>query len=136
MNNFKAKLAQFMYGRYGSDQLNNALMVAYFILIVTNTFIRSTIMGSLIWIIPIYIVFRMFSKNVYKRHNENIKFMKVWKRLKAKISLTIRKLKEIKTHRYRKCSHCKAMLHLPRRTGKNIVKCPRCHKEFEVHILW
>jgi len=135
MRNIKNKLAHFMYGRYGTDQLYTALIVAYFILIVVNSFISSKIISFFMSAILIWIIFRILSRNVYKRQMENEKFMKIWKPAKAKGSLELRRIKEIKTHRFRKCPHCKKVLRLPRMRGKHTVKCPRCNKEFELRIL-
>ena len=135
MGNFKNKLAHFMYGRYGTDQLYIALIVVYFGLIVANAFIGSAIISILMLGVLIFIIFRTLSRNVYKRRMENEKFMKIWKPARAKGSLEIRRIKEIKTHRFRKCPHCKKVLRLPRMRGKHTVKCPCCNKEFELRIL-
>lgn len=135
MGKFKNKLTQFMYGRYGTDQLYNALIVAYFVLIVANAFISSVIISIFMSAILIWTIFRTLSRNIYKRRMENVKFMKIWNRVKSKVSLIIRRIKEIKTHRFRKCPHCKKVLRLPRRRGKHTVKCPCCNKEFELRIL-
>ncbi|MPQ31461.1 hypothetical protein E4V42_08415 [Clostridium estertheticum] len=135
MGNFKNKLAQFMYGRYGTDQLYLALIALYFVLIVVNAFINSTIIRGIMFAILILIVFRALSRNVYKRNLENEKFMKFFKPIKSKGSFEIRRIKEIKTHRFRKCPHCKKMLRLKRLRGKHTVKCPSCNKEFELRIL-
>ena len=134
MGNFKEKLTRFMGGRYGTDQLYYALIVVCLVLMIANTFIHSAIIGTLVWAILILSIFRSFSRNVSKRRIENEGFMKLWNPVKAKCSMTIRRLKEVKTHRFRKCPHCKAELRLPRRTGKHTVKCPCCHNEFELHI--
>ena len=134
MGNFKNKLAQFMYGRYGTDQLYTALILAYFLLLVANTFIRSAIISGLMSVVLIFMIFRVFSRNTYKRSMENEKFMKIFKPVKVKSSLELRKIKEIKTHRFRKCPYCKKMLRLKRVRGKHTVKCPSCNKEFEVRI--
>ncbi|MFT5871461.1 MAG: hypothetical protein ACI8WT_000381 [Clostridium sp.] len=136
MRNIKNKLAHFMYGRYGTDQLYIALMGAYFTLIVANSFINSKIISSLMSAVLIWIIFRAFSRNIDKRRLENKRFMKIWNPARAKISLPIRRVKEIKTRRFRKCPHCKTVLRLPRKTGKHTVKCPTCNKEFELRILW
>ena len=135
MGKFKNKLTQFMYGRYGTDQLYNALIVACFVLIVANAFISSAIISIFMSAVLIWIMFRTLSRNIYKRRMENAKFMKIWNLVKSKVSLSIRRIKEIKTHRFRKCPHCKKVLRLPRRTGKHTVKCPCCNKEFELRIL-
>ncbi|MCB2313344.1 hypothetical protein LGL55_19665 [Clostridium tagluense] len=135
MGNLKNKLAQFMYGRYGTDQLYNALIVVYFVLIVANAFISSAIIRILMSTVLIWTIFRALSRNVYKRRMENEKFMKIWKPVKGSGSLMIRRIKEIKTHRFRKCPHCKKVLRLRRTRGKHTVKCPCCNKDFELQIL-
>ncbi len=134
--NFKDRLVHFMSGRYGIDQLYYALLVAYFVLFIVNLFVRSPIISILMWVIITIAAIRVFSRNMYKRRMENEKFMKLWNGVKAKFSLTIRRIKEIKTHRFRKCPHCKAMLRLSRKKGKHTVHCPRCHKDFEQRTLW
>ena len=140
MGNFKDKLARFMYGRYGTDQLYNALNVLCLVLIVFNFFIHSTILTTIIslslFAVLTFMIFRTLSKNIYKRRSENEKFLKLWRPFKAKSSFTIRRVKEIKTHRFRRCPHCKKVLRLPRRTGKHTVNCPCCHKDFELNILF
>lgn len=135
MGNFKNKLAQFMYGRYGTDQLYLALIVAYLVLLVANSFISSAIISGFMSVILILIIFRALSRNIYKRSRENEKFMKFFKPIKGSGALQIRRIKEIKTHRFRKCPHCKKVLRLKRVRGKHTVKCPSCNKEFEVRIL-
>ncbi|MBU3186305.1 hypothetical protein LL033_00205 [Clostridium estertheticum] len=135
MGNFKNKLAQFMYGRYGTDQLYIALIALYFVLVIVNAFISSAIISVLMFAILILIVFRTLSRNIYKRNMENEKFMKFFKPIKSKGSFELRRIKEIKTHRFRKCPHCKKMLRLKRLRGKHTVKCPSCNKEFELRIL-
>jgi hypothetical protein len=135
MRNFKDKLAHFMYGRYGIDQLYYALLVVYFVLMFVNSFVNSPIISTLIWIVLIGMIFRTFSRNIYRRSIENQKFMKIWNPLKSKGSLSTRRIKEIKTHRFRNCPNCKKALRLPRKTGKHTVKCPCCHNEFKIRIL-
>lgn len=136
MNNFKARLAQFMSGRYGIDQLYHGMLVVYLILILANTFIRSAILDLLVWTMLFWMFFRVFSKNIYKRQLENTKFLKLMNPIKVKASVTMRRLKEINTHRFRKCPYCQRMLRLPRKIGKHTVECPCCHNEFKLRIWW
>lgn len=136
MGNFREKLARFMYGRYGIDQLYYALMVAYFALLIVNSFISSNIISIFMWAVLILMFYRTFSRNIYKRRLENQKFLKIWHPVKTKGSLTLRIIKEIKTHRFRKCPHCQKVLRLPRKTGKHTVECPSCHKDFALRIMW
>ncbi len=135
MEKFKYKLARFMYGRYGADQLYYALIVMCVILAIVNDITKSVIINVLSIALLIWTVFRVLSRNIYKRRAENEIFMKVWNPIKPKFSLALCRIKEIKTHRYRKCPHCKKVLRLPRKTGKHAVECPCCHNEFQVKVL-
>ncbi|PYG85739.1 hypothetical protein LY28_03158 [Ruminiclostridium sufflavum DSM 19573] len=134
MGNFKYKLSRFMYGRYGQDQLYYAFIIMGFILIIFNMFIKSVVISVALWLILILATLRAFSKNLYRRRIENERFMKIWSPVKAKGLLTLRRISEIKTHRFRKCPSCKKVLRLPRRRGKHTVNCPCCHNDFKMHI--
>ncbi len=135
MGKFKEKLISFMYGRYGADQLYYAMLILSLVIMFVNTIIRLFVLDILVWIILILMIYRTFSRNIYKRQLENQKFLKLWKPIKSKFSLFFVRVKEIRTNRYRKCPHCKAMLRLPRKTGNHAVNCPRCHKDFDVKII-
>lgn len=140
----RERIARFMYGRYGfgygaGDKLNYFLLVVYMILSVVNVFVSNravsyaiTLLGSLTLVA---IFFRMFSKNIYKRQAENNKFIRIWNKIKSFFKLNFIKIKEIKTHRYKKCPSCRAQLRLPRKTGHHSVVCPACKKRFDVHIV-
>ncbi len=136
MGNFREKLIRFMYGRYGTDQLYYVTTIFCFVLMLVNAFIQSDIISLLVWIILVWMIFRTFSRNISRRSMENQRFLKLWNPIKRKASLTIQRFKEIKTHRYRKCPQCKAVLRLPRRTGRHTVECPSCRHEFHVHVRW
>jgi uncharacterized C2H2 Zn-finger protein len=125
-----------MYGRYGADQLYIALFVLYFVVLVINMFTRSWIVDVLMWAILVWLIFRTFSRNIYKRQRENEIFLKFWNPIQSEFSLFFRRIREIRTHRFRKCPHCKAVLRLPRKRGKNTVRCPRCQTRFQVRVFF
>ena len=135
---FKNWLFRFMYGRYGIDKLGNVLLVIYGVIVVSHT-VLTLVMGlvkpefNMLWIdlsiyavsavLLFFIIFRMFSRNVVKRRKENDKFCGffiLWKN----------KFRDRKTHVYRKCPSCKAVLRLPKAKGKHSVICPRCKNRF------
>ena len=132
MNGFKDKLINFFRQRYGIDELYKFLLTMFIIIWVLNIFIRSTILYWLNLLICFFIIYRMFSKNVYKRQKENIKFLRIKDKLKGKVKLSRRKWKDRKTHIYRKCPNCKAEIRLPKKKGKHVCTCPNCKKEFNV----
>lgn len=134
--NFRNKVAQFMFGRYGNDKLNIALLVLYFILMVVNLFVRTFILNILELLVVLAIFYRMLSRDIPRRRAENAKFEKQYNKVKPFFVRTGNRVKEIKTHRYRKCPHCKVFLRLPRKVGKHNVVCPRCKTRFAVRVLF
>ena len=123
-----------MYGRYGNDQLNNALLVLYLILAVVDIFVPTFAISILMVAIIITVFVRMLSRNVYRRRTENEKFLKVWRPISSWIKFQRDKFRDRKTHAYRKCPDCKAILRLPRKPGSHTVSCPKCKKRFDVKI--
>ena len=124
-----------MYGRYGSDTLNKVLLVIYVIEVIMITVLSLFVNPTPLWMSLAYfalslllifvIFFRMFSRNIQKRRRENDKFCGFFK-------LRRNKFRDRKTHVYKKCPHCKAVLRLPKAKGKHTVICPRCKNRFTV----
>ena len=126
----KEKLIRFMQGRYGIDKLNNHLLVFVIVLFILNMFINQPailILGYILWFIVIY---RMFSKQIYKRYNENTKYTQLIKPITQFFNLQNKRLHD-RQHKYFRCPHCKQMVRLPKGKGKIIVTCPQCHERFE-----
>ena len=88
MNKFQNALYRFMSGRYGSDQLNNFLLIFALILLILNLFvIRNPYLATIIWIILIINIFRTYSRNIYKRRAENDKFLSLIQPVKKRIKM-------------------------------------------------
>lgn len=142
-NNFKRKIASFFVGRYGNDQLNRFLLIVCAILCVINAFFFSPAAYAVELATLVWCVFRMTSRNFTARHRENDTFLllsapvtKFWKkRIVPFFRLCKNRFRDRKTHVYRVCPHCGAVLRLPRRKGKHSVCCPACKKSFNVRIF-
>lgn len=154
MNNFRMRYAEFMRGRNGTDELYIAAIAVYLLLIVINVFVRSRILSAVAWIIFILAMFRFFSKDTYRRQAENQKFLQIVERfknfsfkrdpyevkpkkkskLKKKIDALKMRFRDRKTHVFKKCPSCSAVIRLPKRKGEHTVCCPRCSKDFNVKI--
>ena len=132
MGNLRNRLIRFMYG---IDKLYYGLVILSFVILVINAFVHSSILNVITWFILIIMIYRVLSKNIYKRRKENEVFIKGWSWVKSKILLSIRRIKEARTHRYHRCPHCKAMLRLPRKRGKHTVQCPRCKEDFKIRVI-
>ena len=117
---------RFMIGRYGSDQLSMALMGVWVLISILSRFIRNPIMNVFYMIMPIIIFYRIFSKNISKRHEENIKFLNLWNPIKYKVKNKVQRVKDLKYYRYYKCPNCRQTLRVPRGKGRISITCPKC----------
>ena len=131
---FTDKLIRFMYGRNGNDKLNSALFWVYFAVLLINILLKSVILWIVELILAALYLFRFLSRNIYRRQKENRAFLKVWNKFSGFFKLQKNKFRDRKTHVYRKCDHCRAVLRLPKKKGKHTVRCPQCGKTFGVKI--
>ena len=131
---FRERIARYMMGRYGIDRLYYFLMAVCFILIVINLFLNSLLISLLESALIIYAFYRVMSRNIYKRQQENEKFIKLADRPKKFINLQKCKKRDKGTHVYRKCPSCKNNLRLPKEKGEHTVVCPCCKHRFNVKI--
>ena len=122
-----------MYGRYGTDTLSKVILGVYFAFVlictIVSIFVRSIWFSLFYYVVAsalvVWMFSRMFSKNIVARKRENDKFCGFFR-------LRRNKFRDRKTHVYRKCPACKAVLRLPKAKGKHFVVCPRCKNRFEV----
>ena len=117
--NFIYKFRNFMYGRYGTDELSKFLFKIYVLLLIVNLFVKLNIIFYIELFILLIILLRYFSKNIYRRGKENKAFLNI----KNKILFSY---KEDKV--YKRCHKCKTRLKLPlpNKIGIKRVKCPEC----------
>ena len=83
----KERLFQFMQGRYGVDQLNNVLIIISIICFIINMFVGNIVIGILAYLLWFIVIFRMLSKNIYIRNQENEKFLNYIKPITTYIKL-------------------------------------------------
>ncbi len=122
-------LQKFMYGRYGYDDLYKFLFKFYIVLFIINLFIRNNILVIVEFITIIVMFYRFFSKNIYKRSNENQKFIEIKNKMLKPFD-NIKRNRKDKNHIYKKCHKCKTILKLPlpMKRGFKHAKCPECGK--------
>lgn len=128
------RLRNFMQGRYGSDQLNMALVMAVLLLSLINVFAHSLVIFILEMLIMAFAVYRMLSRRIQTRLRENKAFLSGWGKVKQFFTRLKTRRKDRKTHVYMKCPACKAQLRLKRVKGEHGVKCPKCGADFRVKI--
>ena len=115
-------LRNFMVGRYGTDKLNMVILSAGLVVCLVSTFIDSAKVNLLLTAVSyglmIWALYRSFSRNTYKRFQENRKFLQLIDRVKDR------------EHRYFDCPKCRQMVRVPRGKGKISITCPRCREKF------
>lgn len=130
---------RFMYGRYGVDHLNNAIMIVALAFGISTWFVSgiADAVLSLIQMLLLALWFmRAFSRNIYKRREENNRFLLLWGKLKQRfkgVSAFFSRLADRK-HKYFKCEKCKSRLRVPRGRGNITVTCPRCKHKFDKKV--
>ena len=125
INNFQ----RFMYGRYGIDDLHKFLFRIYFVLFMFDIFLNNLILSISCLSIFVFMIYRVFSKNIYKRRKENKLFLKI-KKVVLKPFFNIKRNIQDKDHIYKKCHKCGTTLrlNLPSSRGIKKAKCPECKK--------
>ena len=122
MNRFKQWLQQFMSGRYGTDKLNMYILGLGLILCLLSMLIPVPMVDLLLttgsYGLMFYALFRCFSRNTYKRYQENRRFLMLLDRIKDR------------EHRYFECPRCRQPVRVPRGKGKILITCPKCQEKF------
>lgn len=128
--NWRDKLNKFMIGRYGSDSFSKALLTVAVILYFINIFVQHEVLTSLALLLLLYCYYRMFSRNVYKRANENQQFLYKTQKLRSSLDKYKRQFKDAKTHHIYRCPNCKQKIRVPRGRGRISIHCPKCNTDF------
>ncbi len=130
VKSMKEKIQRFMIGRYGADELSKAQSVVVMILLILSLFGRLGILYWLALALMIYSVWRMFSKNVSKRYEENQKYLNYRYKAAVKIDRMKKHFAQRKIYRFYKCPQCKQKVRVPKGRGKICITCPKCRTEF------
>lgn len=127
-------MARLMYGRNGMDQLGLATVWGCLILDLAAALAgRASLLASAIlyyasMALWVWVIFRMFSKNLYRRRAENSRWMSFWWKLKSGNS-GARARRADKEHKYFTCKNCKTICRVPVGKGKIVITCPKCGAE-------
>ena len=118
---FLDMLRRFMAGRYGHDRLNLTMLVVGCVLCFVQMLVPAGIGFVLTFVseaLLLLSLLRCFSRNTYKRYNENRKFLLMVDRIKDR------------AHRYYSCPKRRQTGRGPRGKGKIAIICPKCREKF------
>mgnify|MGYP002767633448 FL=1 len=76
------------------------------------------------------VYFRMFSRNIPARSQENAKYYYLRTQLQKRMNQYKTRWAQRKFYHYYRCPHCHQQLRVPRGRGKIEITCPKCHTEF------
>lgn len=119
-------LIRLMEGRHGVDYYSRFLSIAACILLVLSIFLDST----LLWVAALFLLilsyFRIFSKNEYKRAEENRRYLTLRSRVTSKFYSWKQRRSQGKDYRFFSCPDCHAKVRVPKGKGKIQITCPKC----------
>lgn len=122
MGKIKSAFYRFMKGRYGTDKLNTVILTTGVIICLISMFVPvgwpSFVLALASYTCLFTTLFRCFSRNTYKRYQENRKFL-----------FMIEKIKD-REHKYYTCPKCRQSVRVPKGKGKIAISCPKCREKF------
>ncbi|MBR4027723.1 MAG: hypothetical protein IKJ01_09295 [Lachnospiraceae bacterium] len=126
----KEKFIRFMQGRNGMDDLAKAINWVVLGLLVVSLFTKWSILYTIGLLLMGYMYFRVFSRNIPKRYEENQKFRNFrydavvkWNKKKAEFA-------QRKIYRFFSCPMCHQRVRVPKGRGRICITCPKCRTEF------
>ena len=126
----KERMQRFMAGRYGNDQLNQFIFIVAIISMVLEIITRQSLFYTLTLVLLILAYVRVFSRNINKRYEENMKFLQK----KDAILNKFRKQKYYAAQRRNfhiyTCPQYKQKIRIPKGKGKISITCPKCRTSF------
>lgn len=131
----KDKFYRFMQGRYGVDQFAKFTMgvalVSIVLAILVNTGSSAGSLLDMLGLVAIvYTYFRIFSRNIAKRAQENQKYLSATAKLRQRLNKEKNMMKQRKDYHIYTCPSCGQKVRIPRGKGKIEISCPKCHSKF------
>lgn len=117
-------MRRFMYGRYGTDKLNQTLIIAALALLLIGwlggKFLAAwlSILSFVAYVPLIWSIVRMYSRNIDKRRRENAAYLRFLSACRDR------------EHRYYHCPRCRQTVRVPRGRGRINIRCPKCGEQF------
>ena len=113
---------RFMAGRYGTDKLNMTILGVGLAFALISLFVENDAADLVLTILSygcmFWAIYRSFSRDTYKRYQENRKFLLLIDRIKDR------------EHKHFECPRCRQVVRVPRGKGKIAITCPKCRERF------
>ena len=129
-------LQHFFQGRNGVDPLGIFLLVISFALNIASRWLFPQTLTALAYALMAWCIFRMISRNIPKRQQENAWFMQKTRRFHGQTvqAPPPRAQKDRANYRYFKCPSCRQGLRAPRGRGNIRIICSSCGYVFDKRV--
>ena len=136
-NLMKQRIQHFLSGRNGPDHLSRFVMITAVIGVLLSLLFHplgNGTVASLFWLYAcvaiFYSYFRMLSRNVYKRREENDRYLQKRQKFYRKIKDQTIRFHQRKSYKFFTCKACKSVMRVPRGKGKVRITCKHCGETF------
>ena len=128
---FRAAVSRFMSGRYGSDQLNLTMVIGALVVTTIGSLSGIFFLTLAADALLILAIFRMFSKDRYRRAHENQVYLEKTQGVRRAVTEWVNRVKNSKKYHYYTCPKCKQRLRVPRGVGNITITCKNCGTKFD-----
>ena len=129
LGNARQNTARFMAGRNGNDAFNRFLLVCELILLLLSSLLRGPFFLLALALLG-YIYFRMLSRSVYKRQEENGRYLRAKYKVQSRFRLLGERWKQRRDYKFFVCPSCRATLRVPKGRGRIKIVCRKCGTSF------
>ncbi len=131
----REKFIRFMQGRHGVDDFSKFTMGVAFVFIILAIFTRkgsvlSSLLDTVGLLAIVYTYYRILSRNLGKRCQENEKYLEKTNKLRMRFRKEKSMMEQRKTHHIYTCPGCGQKIRIPKGKGKIEIDCPKCHTKF------
>ena len=127
----RERIARFMAGRYGTDTYNRFIMAVAIVVIILSLFVGRGLLYYAALGLIIYGYYRMLSRNIAARYQENERFLKRTEKIRRLLRINRMKIEQRGAYSFFKCPGCGQQVRVPRGRGHIRITCPKCRHEFE-----
>ncbi len=128
------KIARFMQGRCGADQLNRFLSIVSIIVMIAGIILNGTAASKILWPVALFLLIivyaRMLSRNLYKRSAENNRYLRLRMSVAGRFEMIKVRWNQRKDYKFFSCPACHTTLRVPRHKGKINIVCKKCGTSF------
>lgn len=133
---FRQRIAQFMYGRRGTDEFSRFLLILALVLIVLSWLLAgvpaaASILRVAVLALLAYCYVRILSRNIYKRQKENAWYLQKQQAVGRWLRSVRDRWQQRKDYKFFRCPSCHSLLRVPKGKGKLLLTCRKCGNRFE-----